>query len=166
MGVTYEGAGPDVQKMVKATIAAYHPALSKVTVATVFCRRTDRHGTEFSAMKTRGQEVLAKIAITPLYDRARGMADAKLTINAYSWERLNENQKKALLDHELMHLKTGDGADDLGRPQLKMRHHDWEVTGFADVAKRHRESSIESMQVLHVKAEFWSQMELFGDAAN
>lgn len=161
MGITYEGAGPELNKMVKKIAGDYHKSLGNITIATVICRRTDRHENEKNAIMTRGQEILAKIAITGLDDRVRGMADAKLTINGFTWDKLNDNQRLALLDHELQHLKAGEGADDLGRPSLKMRPHDWEVTGFADVVKRHGESSVESLQISRARLEYWSQLELF-----
>ena len=56
-------------------------------------------------------------------DRARGIADAKLTIDDSVWRDLSERVDAALLDHELTHLQvvvkaTEHGAvvakDDLG----------------------------------------------------
>lgn len=161
MGTTYEAAGPELKKAVQEAIKAYHPDLIKATIATVICRRYDRHETEINAMKTRGQTVMAKIAITPLADRARGLQDAKLTINGYQWDRMEENARKALLDHELCHLEIGEGADDLGRPKLKMRHHDWELTGFAAVVERHGENSVESKALQNFKADYGKQLNLF-----
>lgn len=50
-----------------------------------------------------------------------------------TWDRLTEEQRRALVDHELMHFVVDEDAD--GQPKLSMRGHDLEE--FADVVKRH-----------------------------
>ena len=50
-----------------------------------------------------------------------------------TWDRLSPEQRRALVDHELMHFIVSEDAD--GQPRLGMRGHDLEE--FADVVKRH-----------------------------
>jgi hypothetical protein len=169
MSTSYTICGKDVAEMIKAVMDTHHAELSNagVTVHAIFAHSYDKEsGDAIVALKTRGQSVAAKIGITSLEDRTRGAADSKLTIDAYTWERLSESRRMALLDHELTHLRLKldeDEAlklDDLGRPQLKIRHHDWEITGFQEVVERHGEASIEALQFSRFQDEY-GQLMLF-----
>jgi hypothetical protein len=171
MPTTYEACGDDVNDLIAQVMAKHHGELLRLetTVAAVFVSKTDKDGASEIGLKRNGLPAAAKIGITPLADRARGMADAKLTIDDYAWRRLNENQRAALIDHELQHLEPNpkedeDGnteeSDDLGRPRLKLRPHDWELAGFQAVVERHGESAIEALEVARFRATF-SQLNLF-----
>jgi len=90
-----------------------------------------------------------------------GVADTLLTVDAATWAKLDDEEKTALVDHELEHVLVraakrgfvgldGDGKadrsarlDDHRRPVLKLRLHDWQLGGFRDVAQRHRSAAIE-----------------------
>lgn len=68
--------------------------------------------------------------------------DAVIVINIEAWETLSEEQREALLDHELMHVavvydtETGDvKRDDRDRPVLRIRKHD--LSEFRDIVQRH-----------------------------
>lgn len=172
MPTTYEACGDAVNELIAATIEKYYPDLLRLeaTVAAVFVAKTDKEGIPETGLKRNGYPAAAKIQVTPLADRARGMADAKLTIDRYSWDRLAEHARAALIDHELYHLelKVGeddDGnpieCDDLGRPRLKCRPHDWEMTGFAEVAARHGENALEVQAVKAFRAEYGEQLRLW-----
>ncbi len=172
MGTTYEACGGAVDALIATTIKAHHPDLHRLeaTVAAVFVVKVDKEGTPQVGLKRNGLPAAAKIQVTPLADRAREMADAKLTICQYAWARLNENQRLALIDHELQHLELKptedeDGApvevDDLGRPRLKLRPHDWELAGFQAVVERHGENALEALQIQRFRADFGEQLALW-----
>ncbi len=169
MGVGYDkGTQAAVDAVAKVT-HLYHPDLEemKVTVQVLFAHKYDKDGEAEPAMITRGHEVLAKISITNLQDRTRGIPDAKLVIDrVFGWARLSESRRLALIDHELTHLNLTldkDGivkTDDLGRPKLHMRHHDWELTGFAEICERHGEAAIEVHEMVRWQ-EAYGQFALF-----
>ena len=172
MGITYEACGETVDNLIAATIKKSHPDLLRLgaTIAGVFVVKVDKDDTPEVGLKRNGLPAAAKIQITPLADRARGMDDAKLTICAHAWERLSENQRAALIDHELQHLElkpTEDenGAivetDDLGRPRLRLRPHDWELAGFEAVVERHGENALEAIQIERFKADYGKQLALW-----
>lgn len=177
MSTTYERAPKAIEALVQTALEKYHPELRKeeVTVDTLIVRRTQgKHHFDVHALKRSGYLIDAKIQITSLQDRSRGISDAKLTIDAYEWDRMSDKRKAALIDHELEHLdlvpikptkkngfQTGNKRDDLGRPCLRSRPHDWELTGFKDVAVRHGEHSHEAMQFANFRAEY-AQLNLFG----
>lgn len=154
MAITYEEAPDDVLDLIHQVMIAHHADLHLVGVTVSAVMASKEEGDDaVPALKTRGQVIAAKIQITSLVDRARGLADAKLTICQYTWDRMPPATRLALLDHELTHLELVRDKDeqpvydDRGRPKLKTRHHDWELTGFVEVAARHREASVEVRDV-------------------
>lgn len=176
MGVTFERASKAIEAMVQRSIEQYHPELHKesVTIDVSIARRMNKDEDWEHALKTHGYPIDAKMQITSLQDRTRGIPDAKLTIDAYEWDRMSDKRKVALIDHELEHLDlvpikpskkngfaTGMRRDDLGRPKLRCRPHDWELTGFKDVAERHKGHSHEAAQFADFHAQF-AQLNLFG----
>lgn len=56
-----------------------------------------------------------------------------IEVAADTWQRLTDDQRKALVDHELMHLIVEFDQD--GEPKLAMRGHDLEE--FAAIVRRH-----------------------------
>jgi len=151
MPKTYEIADANTRELIEAVRGQHHPSLQShgVTIGGLFVSSENKDGEEMPALKHRGFPVAAQIQITSLADRTRGVADAKLTIDRFVWARLPDASKRALLDHELAHLLIATdkhGApkfDDIGRPKLKIRPHDWELNGFVDVAERHGEAAME-----------------------
>lgn len=177
MATTFQTAGKGVDDIIARVMRQYHEELTKegVTIHAIFAARINKHGEEFRALKKDGHNVAAKIQITSLQDRTRNIADAKLTIDRKAWNSMHDNMKLALVDHELAHLKVAHSRptkrngyddspkrDDLNRPMLKIRPHDWVLTGFADVAKRHGESSVEIASLTQFRHEYGNQFVLPG----
>ena len=173
---TYEQAGDVIKALVAKVLSQNHPELAKekVTIDTIVARRESRKEGAIVALKKDGHAVLAQIKITSLQDRSRGIADAKLVIDDYGWLRLSDVRKTAVIDHAMEHLTlaksraskrngyfSGPKRDDLGRPMLKIRPHDWVLTGFKSVTERHGDNSVEANQFTAFKAEF-GQLNLFG----
>lgn len=175
MATTYQQCGDEVDRLIRQVMEKHHAELyeHKVTIQAIGARRESKKEGSVPALKSDGMIVAAKIQITSLQDRSRGIADAKMVIDMMTWDTMAVTRKEALIDHELMHLKVAherptkandwDASvkfDDLGRPMLKARPHDWRLTGFAAVVERHGEASVESAQFLSFRAEF-GQLNLF-----
>lgn len=163
MGTGYDKAPKEVLSVVEAAMHDHHAELEAagVTIQVLFAHKYDADGEPEPAMKTRGQQILAKVSITNLQDRTRGIADAKLVIDReYGWARLSEFRRAALIDHELTHLNLTmdqDGMvklDDRGRPKLHMRHHDFEIAGFGEILGRHGEAAVEAEQIRRFSEEY------------
>lgn len=93
-----------------------------------------------------------------LKDRALGRADAEISLDGDWWKNASREEKKALLDHELHHLsikidKRGIVKDDLGRPKIEIRKHDFDFGWFKIIAERHGAHSIERMQAARLVVE-------------
>jgi hypothetical protein len=161
MSVSYTICGEETQKLIKAAMDTHHANLSEagVTVHAIFAESYNKDGERLPAVKVHGIPASAKVSITSLEDRVRGIADAKMTIDRGEWGGMSESRKIALLDHELTHLVLLK-LDDIGRPTLKLRHHDWELTGFAEVVERHGEASCEAAQFARFE-ETYGQLMLF-----
>ena len=165
---TYEKADDHTTALVASAINRWHQVLYQtgVTVAALFIDDIDEEsGESHRTLKHGGYFAAATIAITPLKQRALGIADSLMVLDAYTWHELDEDEQRALVDHELMHLSVrgidkglvglnskgqcdrSAKLDDQRRPVLKLRKHDWQLGGFAVVAKRHRLAAIEVQAV-------------------
>lgn len=169
MRVTKDKAPDGAINMVTAMMFEHHKDLHNagVTVEVLFASKLNKDEEPEPPMMVRGHQALAKISITSDDDRLLGIADAKLVIDAvYGWDRQTEARRQAIIDHELTHLELVRDKDDQikvddhGRPKLKIRHHDWELTGFAEVCERHGEAAIEAREMTRW-AEQWGQFALF-----
>jgi hypothetical protein len=131
----------------------FHPELRDVG-ATVLCQM---HSTK-TGLKLHGYPAIAVVRLIPSKDRAAGLPDARITIDADTWHDMPAAERRAVLDHELHHLDVvgawakGNGenpkrfvckTDDNGRPKIKIRPHDWELGGFRVIAARHGEKAAE-----------------------
>lgn len=145
----------------------YHKPLSEADVTIDVLMASNPDG---RAVKVGGYPALAKIKKTTLENRANGDADARLIIDAEYWEHADKAQRTALIDHELTHLvlvvKDGEvQRDDLYRPKLRMRLHDFEIGGFYEICERHKEKAVELQNVAVVKSKLESMRQLEFDWA-
>jgi hypothetical protein len=150
MPITYEDCDGKTCQLIKTVMTKYHLKLAGagVTITALFACDIDKDGAIKPAVKVHGHTAAAKIAVTSLQDRARGVADAKLTIETSSWQNMAESRRIALIDHELEYLELkidDDGIvfDDRNRPKLKIKIHDYHFEYFHSVAQRHGEASVE-----------------------
>lgn len=104
------------------------------------------------ALTKDGVKALGITRKIPLKDRALGRGDAEIALDGDWWHGATAEQQAALLDHEINHVavkcdKAGNVQyDDLGRPQLKLRKHDFEFGWFKCIAERHGAASQERIQ--------------------
>lgn len=159
----YDKPPKDAPSMVKELIKTVHTELAeaevKVAVLSVLpSGSSDKKQTP--AIKHQGYPAIALIKINSVRDRAEGKADATILVDAKKWEEMTETQRRAVIDHELTHLQVvrdDQGhveSDDQGRPKLKMRLHDWQIGGFAEVANRNKAAAPEVMQAKAFNEEF------------
>jgi Putative phage metallopeptidase len=169
MGTTYELVNDDTHRLINRVLIEHHADLHRagVTIQAMMASRIDKESGEIEqALKVRGYPCAAKIQITSYQDRVRGLPDVKLTIDEASWRELSVSRREALIDHELCHVMVAYDADgnvkrdDLGRPKLKSRAHDFELTWFTEVAERHGEAAIEVREVQRFM-ETYGQYSLF-----
>jgi len=181
MALVYEPAPSNVMALVERVLQSNFTELAKegVTVNVLMASRiNNKTGEDEHCLYKDGMPVAAQISITQKRDRARGLQDAKLVIDTHTWQDMKDTHRAALVDHELRHLrlveirptkrngyKTGVKHDDLGRPSLRPRPHDWVLTGFAKSAELYGEYSHEARQIAYFRAEFGAQLNLFGPTA-
>lgn len=163
MARRYQKADENVQFELTVVVDLHHKVLRVcgVTVAVVMVGDVDDETGEVGhCLQCAGYPAAATIRITPVHQRVLGMADAIMTIDEAVWDELDEQERMALLDHELCHLQVrgergvlsidGDDklsgsvkTDDAKRPVLKLRKHDWQLGGFFEVARRHGLAAVE-----------------------
>lgn len=153
---TYHRAPKEVETLASEILTAnpcYRDVLNaRVTFDYIFahgdCNRDgERVGV---AIKKDGVRALGIARVTPLKQRAKGCADAEIVLDGDWWqEEASPEQQAALLDHELFHVELkldrdgGVRTDDLQRPLLKLKPHDWEMGMFNAIAARHGTASQE-----------------------
>lgn len=150
MAKTYSAASADLLKRIERMQAEHHPDLAKVNIGALFVFDDEKSE---SVLKHQGYPAAAVVRITPLKDRALGIADAIIVVDRSHWSSLGAAQMNALVDHELEHLTTVLDADTgkpkfdgMDRPKLVMRQHDHQLGWFDAVARRHGEASPEIVQ--------------------
>jgi hypothetical protein len=118
---------------------------------------------EGQPLKHHGYPALAVIKINSYQDRVEGKADCTVKIDGKEWGEWNPTKREAVLHHEFLHLevvmdkskdkKTGEvtvhgpKSDDIGRPKLKIRLHDFEVGIFKETAEKYRGDSGDVQQI-------------------
>ena len=143
---TYQVAPEEVTESAAAVIEKHYPEITESGLVIEYQFANSDSG---PAVSVGGWPCNASIKIIGLQDRVAGRGDAIVTIDQKRWDELTEENRVALLDHELYHLicqREDDGAfkkDGAGRPKLKMRPHDVEVGWFKEVAIRNGEHSME-----------------------
>lgn len=159
MAKTYEPADHEIRTMLDEVIAEYHPALrdAHVSIAVLMIAHANVEDGDIPppAITVGGWPAIARVSISSLRDRALGMADAVIEIDAHEWDRRDDAEQRAILDHEARHLSVTVGDDEAktvkvdscDRPVLSMRKHDFRVEGFADVIARHKRSAPEIAMV-------------------
>jgi hypothetical protein len=146
----YTTASTDLADCIERVQLEYHSELQDVTVGALFVFDED---SEAPPLMHGGYPAAAVVRITPIRDRALGVADAVIIVDRDGWIDLTAPQRIALIDHELTHLtrvldeKTQrPKRDAIGRPKLRIRKHDHQLGWFDEVAQRHGEASPEVRQ--------------------
>lgn len=151
---TYQRCDPDTVKLIKRVLRDYHGELAteKVTFDALFAYGPVDDSTgekKGPAISSRGYPAIGKVKATPLKERAKGAGDFELIFDGDQWPDWSDDQRVALIDHELTHLslpRDREGMvkrDDLMRPKFIIRPHDHEIGFFEAVAHRHGELAFE-----------------------
>lgn len=130
----------------------YAPLLSagvKIDLVFAYGNRNDDGELTGPALSKNGVTALGICRVVNLKDRAKGLGDAEIAIDGDWWEKASDEEKDAVIDHELYHIKLTGKTDDLGRPKIKMRKHDFDFGWFTVIALRH---GIHSVEVKQAKA--------------
>lgn len=161
---TYVQADDSTRALLGTVMAQYHQRLQAigltVNILMAHAPLDEAGDPDGPALKQHGAPAIAIIKINPLKQRAHGLADAELVLDGDQWPTFSRAKRIAIMDHELTHLEPTLKNDDLGRPKLKMRQHDFQVGWFFDVAQRHGGESVEVEQFKAATYEF-AQLSLF-----
>jgi len=162
----YERASNDVRDLVNRTMELYHGPLhdveTRVDVLLATPKLNKKGIPTGPAVKYHGKKCAAVIRTVSYKDRVKGAGDLEITIDEEWWMAHDEEQRIALLDHELTHREPKldkNGAvktDDLGRPKFVRIDHDFEFGWFATTALRHGKLSVEVEQARQmIESERW-----------
>ena len=151
MSKKYSKAPAEVAQRAASLIKKFHPDLALVGIKIDFLSvAVDQEGEV--ALSLRGMPCYATVKIVGVKERTQGCGDALITIDEEHYNKMEDPQKDALIDHEIYHLNIVRNVhgipkkDCRGRPKLKMRKHDIEFGWFNEIATRHGSASIECRQ--------------------
>jgi len=158
MPATYEAAEASVIVFAKRVMHKYHGPLHDLETTVEILMASpplDKNGDVTGpALKLHGVKCAATIRQTRPDERALGNSDLHLKLDKDTWDESDEEQREAIIDHELSHFvprlekKTGlVKRDNFDRPLFAAVNHDWQVGWFFSVARRHGLKSIECRQL-------------------
>jgi hypothetical protein len=152
----YEKCDDEVEDLIQKVLGNWHKdrlflkRLDEIDIGAIFyLAKTDAEGKVIGPpLKLHGYACAATIKVNSLKHRAQGLADATICIDGESWKTSSNERRISLIDHELEHLERvvkndAPADDDLGRPLLRVKLHDWQLGGFRVIAERHREAAWE-----------------------
>jgi len=164
MPSTYSNATQEIAPIAEPLIAKFHQDLvdANVTIDFIFATagiNEDTGEQTGPAIVHNGYRALGLTKIMSLKDRTMGRADAEILLDGDVWVGMSADQCNALLDHELEHIEVKRdkvGAivtDDLNRPKLTLKKHDFQAGWFHSIAERWQVSSQEIMQLMGLMRE-------------
>lgn len=146
MGKQYEEA-PDLRPLVERVMRAHHPHLTALEVVIDLLWAFE--GSMADPMPTlarRGGPLFGVAAVESLRERVRGAGDARIEVDRGRWIRLSEPEQEAVIDGLLEQIEPVISEnharfDDLGRPRLRIRPPDVELSAWIPTAARHGRAS-------------------------
>lgn len=145
----YQRADAETVALVYEVMERKHGGLrdAGVTVDVLMAyAKTDKNGdTVGTAIKVRGQSVMARIYANSHKLRALGLADLVIEIDGDRWDTLTNHQRRSRINHEFRHKELKLRVDketesevvarhkDDERPLFTTRYHDVEVGWFLEV---------------------------------
>ncbi len=155
---TFQKCDESVHQMAREILCefpSHKPLLDarlKIDFVFAFGDRDEQGNVTGDALKLRGQKCLGVARKIKLKDRVLGRGDVEVSLDGDWWADASVEDQRALLDHELHHfvVETDSNGkaitDDITRPKVSMRKHDFEFGWFAIIAERHGKHSQECQQ--------------------
>lgn len=153
---TFRKASTEVNQIVERMLEKFHGPLVEAGVAIeclfAYALTDDNGDSTGPALKLGGYPCNAIVRVLNPKDRTVGRGDAEIVIDGDQWDTWSDEQKAALIDHEIEHLELkvdGDNnvvRDDLDRPKLRLKKHDHQFGWFDSIARRHGAASFEVQQ--------------------
>jgi len=163
MSTIYERATLETIDTASELLRAHYPGLvgAKVKIDFIMARASLDEATgepTGPAITHQGYPANGLCRILSLKDRVMGRGDCEIILDGDQWPKWKDEVRRALIDHELYHVqicmdeRTGQlKRDDIGRPKLRLRKHDFQVGWFHEIAERHGKASFEVRQALTLK---------------
>ena len=145
----------DLAQQILAEFGTHTPVLeANVKIDLVFAFKTG-DTSDACALKCHGARALGITRRISLKDRAQGRGDVEIALDGDWWMKTTVANRRALLDHELHHIQPDEDLrgfvlDDLNRPKITLRKHDFQFGWFNIIAERHGEASIERQQAAEI----------------
>jgi hypothetical protein len=172
MAKTIAKAPPEVAEACQRMMEKWHPDLVAAGATVSLLWASNDKG---PSVKLHGRPCCAVVWVNSLRDRIEGKRDATIEVSAEWWQAATPEERDSVMDHELYHLVPERGPDipdheevegspgelrkvwrpsykldEVGRPALRLKLHDWDLGGFAEIVRRHGPAAIERQAFLGV----------------
>ena len=178
MAAIYEKCDDAVEKLAKKIINKHIPDIAEADVLIEYAfasAEKDKNGDPVGhAIVKGGYPKAGYCQVISAKERALGRADVRIMLDKDYWEKIPEDQRTALMHHELHHIivkRTPDGdidTDEYSRPKIKMRLHDREFGFFDKIAQLYGKASVEvqsATKFIEEVGTFYVQTDMFAAAA-
>ena len=156
----YQLAEKPVFQMAAGIIKRHHQDLHaigvKIDILFAFALEDSEGNKKTPTLSHQGYPANGIAKILNLKDRLCRGYDAEIILDGDAWAGLTDNQKLAILDHEITHFvvkRNSDGnviRDYMERPRLMMKKHERQFGWFDSIAARYGRDSAEVQQATHV----------------
>jgi len=141
--------------MLNQVMARYHHELvdAQSRVSLNFVKAFDKDDEPTPALKHAGHYCEAYVKLISRRRKLRDPHEAEIDIDGHMWEEKNDQQREALLDHELSHIKVVTDRhgipkrDEDERVQLKLVPDDIFITGFLSVIRHYGQNAGEYQSI-------------------
>lgn len=172
MGKIFTVANDEVQALVRRILEEQYPAIAgmipELQIGVLFAT-SDKDGKP--ALAKGGYPCAGVIRIVSEEDRAAGGPDVIISLDGDRWDDWTDEERYSLIHHELHHLvpaklrpRMDDSGgwfcepDNLNRPKIRLRRHDFEIGGFNLIVEQHGAAALEWQAVERVHGAFNQQV--------
>lgn len=159
MAKTYSKAPDEVTDRCAHIIKLFYPDLFAAEIRIDLLSISDEDAVG-PCLKHQGYGAAAVVRILDVKARTMGRGDAEIVIDEWTYLKMTEAEKDALLDHEIHHIELRTIGktripirDERNRPKMRLKRHDRQFGWFDAIAERHGQASGEVKQVTRLYLE-------------
>lgn len=173
MKTIFEAATNEVGPMLTEVVERYHPHLQdlEVRVGIMFAIGMDKEDQVVPCLKKNRVFTPGQIHLITGKNRVFNPNDCEILLDKCFWDGSADATRKALLDHELEHVKPQTDRhgmvqhDDHNRVKLQLIPDDFTINGFLAVVRRHGPAAVESGSVQGVASQVNEILSAFQEGA-
>jgi hypothetical protein len=153
----YEPAPAEVTELITLALTQWHVELHEtgVKIGATMVAKFDADEALVPCLKHHGNWAAATIHIVRPSQRHRVDFDAEIFFDKARWEAYTQEQRQAVVDHELNHVVLVKDRQDVTvmtdhGPKIKLKPDDFAPTGFYEIINRHGAAAVEYQSIVAI----------------